>query len=64
MQNVYKEVKIHSMIDNKYCIKHHVTIKTKDKIYMIQEYANCFDLNTLLEQRGTLRQEEARIIMK
>ena len=52
------------MIDNKYCIKHHVTIKTKDKIYMIQEYANCFDLNTLLEQRGTLRQEEARIIMK
>ena len=31
---------------------------------MMQEYANCFDLATLIEQRGPLKQEEARKIMK
>ena len=31
---------------------------------MIQEYANCFDLECLLEQRETLKQEEARLIMR
>ena len=31
---------------------------------MIQEYANSYDLAVLLEQRGTLKQEEARIIMR
>ena len=54
MQQVFKEVKIHSMIDSDYCIKHIQTIKTLSKIYMIQEYANSFDLAVLLEQRGTL----------
>ena len=55
MQQVFKEVKIHSMIQSDYCIKHFQTIKTSTKIYMIQEYANSFDLAVLLEQRGTLR---------
>lgn len=52
------------MVNSTYCIKHYQTIKTSDKIYMMQEYANCFDLATLLEQRGPLKQEEARKIMK
>ena len=30
---------------------------------MIQEYANCFDLQCLLDQRSSLGQEEARIIV-
>ena len=49
LQQVFREVKIHSMINSSHCIKHHQTIKTSDKIYMIQEYANCFDLGTLVE---------------
>ena len=52
------------MVSSKYCIKHFQTIKTSDKIYMIQEYANCFDLATLLEQRVSLRQDETRIIIR
>ena len=61
---VFKEVKINSMLRSDFCIRHYQTIKTSNKIYMIQEYANCFDLECLLEQRGTLRQDEARIIMR
>ena len=55
---------MHSMVNSTYCIKHYQTIKTSEKIYMMQEYANCFDLATLIEQRGPLKQEEARKIMK
>ena len=44
MQAVFKEVKIHSMVRSEYSIRHYQTIKTSSKIYMIQEYANCFDL--------------------
>ena len=61
---VFKEVKINSMLRSDFCIRHYQTIKTSNKIYMIQEYANCFDLDCLLEQRSTLRQDEARIIMR
>ena len=64
LEMVFKEVKINSMLRSEYCIRHYQTIKTSNKIYMIQEYANCFDLDCLLEQRGTLKQDEARIIMR
>ena len=52
------------MVDSQHCIRLYQTIKTENKIYMIQEYANCFDLQTLLEQRKTLKQEEARLIIR
>ena len=64
MQLVFREVKIHSMVRSDYSIMHYQTIKTSSKIYMIQEYANCFDLACLIEQKGSLSQEEARIIMR
>ena len=31
---------------------------------MILEYANSFDLDTLIKQRGSLKQEETRLIMR
>ena len=37
------------MVQTAYAIRHVQTIKTSNKIYMIQEYANCFDLGVLLE---------------
>ena len=52
------------MVNSDYCVRHIQTIKTTKKIYMIQEYANCFDLACLMEQRGQLKQSEARIIMR
>ena len=55
MQQVFKEVKIHSMVRSEYAIRHFQTIKTSTKIYMIQEYANCFDLENLLSEKGALR---------
>ena len=61
---VVKEVKINGMLKSDNCIRHYQTIRTTNRIYMIQEYANCFDLECLLEQRGTLKQEEARRIMR
>lgn len=33
-------------------------------MYMIQEYMNCFDLATLVQERGPLKQEETRKIMR
>ena len=44
MQTVIKEVRINRMIASKYCIRHYETIKTNEHIFMILEYANCFDL--------------------
>lgn len=35
MQAVFKEVKIHSLVQSNYCVKHFQTIKTSSKIYMI-----------------------------
>ena len=37
---------------------------THNNVYMIHQQANCLDLESLLQQRGTLMQEEARIIMR
>ena len=51
------------MLKSKFNIQSYQTVKTSDKIYMIHEYANCLDLECLLQERGSLRQEEARIIM-
>ena len=52
LQIIFKEVKINSLVNSNYCVRHIQTIKTSKKIYMIQEYANCFDLACLMEQRG------------
>lgn len=49
MQLVFKEVKIHSLVRSNFSVRHYQTIKTSNKIYMFQEYANCFDLAVLLE---------------
>ena len=64
LQTIFKEVKINSMVSSEYCVRHYQTIKTSKKIYMIQEYANCFDVACLMEQRGQIKQSEARIIMR
>ena len=64
MLRVFKEVKINDLLHSDYCVKHYQTIKTQKKILMIQEFCNCLNLEDLLKERGTLRQEEARIIMK
>ena len=60
----YKEIKINSLVQSDQSIKHYQAIKTRNKMYMIQDYSNCLDLSVLLQERGTIRQEEARIIMK
>ena len=43
------EVKINSQLKSDYCIRHYQTYKTTTKIYMILEYANSFNLETLIE---------------
>ena len=52
------------MVRSAYSVRLHQTIKTGSNIYMMQEYANGFDLGVLLKTRGHIRQEEARIIIK
>ena len=64
MLMVAKEIRINNMIASDHCIRHFKTIRTKDHIYMIQEYANCFDLQCLIDQRTSLQQEEARIVVR
>ena len=61
---ICKEININKMLESNYCLKHYQTTKTQNKIYIVHEYANCFQLDSLLKERGTLRQEEARIIMR
>ena len=61
---IHKEVKIHGMVRSPHAVRLHQTIKTGSNIYMMQEYANGFDLGVLLKARGHIRQEEARIIIK
>ena len=58
------EAKINSMIRSEHCVRHYKTIKTATKLYIILELANAFDLETLLHERGTLKQDEARIVMR
>ena len=43
------------MLHSEYCVQHYSSIKTKENLYMIQEYTGCFDLASLLKVRGTLR---------
>ena len=49
LEQVMTEVKINSQLKSDYCIRHHQTYKTKTKIYMILEYSNSFNLETLIE---------------
>ena len=44
MNMVFREMKVHSMLRSENCIYLHQSIKTAKNVYMIQEYANCFDL--------------------
>ena len=60
---IHKEVRIHGMVRSPHSVRLHQTIKTGSNIYMMQEYANGFDLAVLLKAKGTIRQEEARIII-
>ena len=52
------------MLRSEHCVRHYKTIKTATKLYLILELANAFDLETLLRERGTLKQDEARIVMR
>ena len=49
LKQVLTEVKINSLLKSDYCIRHYQTYKTTTKVYMILEYANSFDLETLIE---------------
>jgi len=51
------------MVRSQHAVRLHQTIKTGSNIYMMQEYANGFDLGVLLKARSHIRQKEARIIM-
>lgn len=61
---IHKEVRIHGMVRSPHSVRLHQTIKTGSNIYMMQEYANGFDLAVLLKAKGTIKQEEARIIIR
>lgn len=52
---IHKEVKIHGMVRSTYSVRLHQTIKTGSNIYMMQEYANGFDLAYLLKMRSSIR---------
>ena len=52
------------MVRSNHAVRLHQTIKTGSNIYMMQEYANGYDLGMLLKCRGHIRQEEARLIMQ
>ena len=64
MQDIIQEAKIVSLVKSEHTVQQYQTIKTSTKIYMLQEYANCFDLATLIAVRGSLSQNEARLIMR
>lgn len=61
---IHKEVKIHGMVRSNHSVRLHQTIKTGSNIYMMQEYANGYDLGVLLKMRQHIKQDEARIIMR
>lgn len=60
---IHKEVRIHGMVKSDHSVRLHQTIKTSSNIYMMQEYANGFDLGVLLQVRGRIKQNEAKIIL-
>ena len=61
---IHKEVKIQGMVRSPHSVRLNQTIKTGSNIYMMQEYANGYDLSVLLKVKQHVRQEEARIIIK
>ena len=64
LECIHKEVRIHGMVKSDHSVRLHQTIKTSSNIYMMQEYANGFDLAVLLKMRKKIRQEECRLIMR
>ncbi len=61
---IHKEVRIHGMVRSEHSVRLHQTIKTGSNIYMMQEYANGYDLGVLLKVKQNIKQEEARIIIQ
>jgi serine/threonine protein kinase len=51
------------MVKSDHSVRLHQTIKTSQNIYMMQEYANGYDLSVLLKVRQKIKQDEARIIL-
>ena len=51
------------MVKSEHSVRLHQTIKTSQNIYMMQEYANGYDLAVLLKVRHKIKQDEARIIL-
>lgn len=41
---VKKEIEIHSKLLSEHCVRLYEVFKTENRIYMILEYANCYDL--------------------
>ena len=52
---IHKEVRIHGMVKSEHSVRLHQTIKTSSNIYMMQEYANGFDLAVLLKMRKRIK---------
>ena len=55
------------MVRSPCSVRLHQTIKTGSNIYMMQEYANGYDLGVLLKVRTNITaitQEETRLILK
>ena len=48
---IHKEVRIHGMVRSTHAVRLHQTIKTGSNIYMMQEYANGYDLSVMLRVR-------------
>ena len=41
---VKKEIEIHSKLLSEHCVRLYEVFKTEKRMYMILEYANCYDL--------------------
>lgn len=41
---VNKEIEIHSNLSSEHCVRLYEVFKTENRMYMILEYANCYDL--------------------
>ena len=54
----------HWIRNSEHSVRLHQTIKTSSYIYMMQEYANGFDLAVLLKMKKKVKQEECRLIMR
>ena len=49
LNQVKKEIGIATKVNSEHCVRLYAAVQTSNYIYMFQEYANCFDLECLLE---------------